>query len=652
MTKTMRKYQKWMLAVFGSLLMVTFLVQGTASQCGGDPTAVAVGTLNGRTLRLGEIYLGEEKFRAFQRLAPVAIASLGIESGTHWVLLAEEARAGGFFGETRDGREFVPTLAMAELDYAENNDLRVRFELMQHPEKRQEILQAIQSRIEGAGIPERPRGQGTVKGLELALAELRGMWRMREVDLRAARTSDRALAASLAGMFEQAMCDAVVIEASHLASTVAAPTAEQLQAHFEKFRTTDPSGSPGGIGYVLPPRVKFAWLALDRAEIAKAVSLDPVAVNKRWLQNRTQYPGEFAAEKAKIEEAMTREAVGKVLDEADRVIKIAVQQATRGLPEDGPFKTLPPDWSSKAPSLTDLAAQIVESVRNQSGITIPAPKVETREAWASAEDIVTLQPFGSASVQAGGATVRMPQLLLSVHELAGKNATGLQQGILLTTPAIDGAENRYYVVVTGAKAKAPAESLDEVRERAERDWRTLAAFDRLKADADAHRKVAATEGIKTLAERLSANLPPDQKLTPQERVAVRRELFDESRANGVFEDSAVRRAVFAAAAGLDPLKLPDPATADARSVAVPVDKELSLVIARVEAIRPLTVETLRGLGSMNVAILTRREALPFEKDAPNPYSFKELAKRLNYAPKRAASEEADKPKTDAAGAPK
>lgn len=644
MTKAMRKYQKWLLAVFGSMLMVTFLLQSPGSQCSGDPRSMAIAEMHGRTVHLSELYHAEEVFSTLRGVAPSTMAQLGIESATHWLLLTEEAREGGFFGDARDGREFIPVVAQLELDALERGSLEVMFDLRQNPEKRAQYLQRIEETIRAKGISESKGRSGndhTVRGLERAVAELRGVLRMRETDMRGVRLSDRAVAASLSGLTGEAVGDALVIEASKLTTTMPAPTAEQLEAHFQKHRSVDRESAPNGIGYVLSPRVKVEWLQLDRADVEKAVQLDPVAVNKHYMQNRAKYPGEFAAERARVEEELRDGVVTRAMSEADRAVKIAMQAAFRGVPEVEGFRTLPADWSQRRPSLEALASAIGEAIKNQSGLSV-TPKVERRTAWFGEEDIPGMAGFGSASIQAGGRVVRMPDLLLGVKELAGKNASGLQVDVPLSTPAIDGAGNRYFVVVTATRAKGPAESLAEVRERAEKDWRTLAAYDKLKADAEALRTQAAEQGVDKLAQSLSANLPEDQKLTHRTRAAVTRDVFDPKRTTDPLQEAAVRTAVFGVADTIDPAKLPDASTAAARTIAVPLDDKLSLVVMRVEAVRPLTRERLHQLGSMNVLLLAQREVAPLTQAAENPYSLESLKKRLNYVPKRDTKDDEEK----------
>lgn len=201
MTKTLRKYQKWILVVGGSLLMVTFLVSGPMRGFGKDPSGRTYATLGGKDVTAGDYDMSRSHFDVLREAARPAMALLGIENSDHWFLLVHEAKAGGFVGHAGDGRDFIPELAEMCVEVIEQGDMRTRFELMQKPELRKEYVGSFVQRLESAGARDRHSVAYTREGFELALAELRGVYRMLAADNGAVRLSERAARVALAEKF-------------------------------------------------------------------------------------------------------------------------------------------------------------------------------------------------------------------------------------------------------------------------------------------------------------------------------------------------------------------------------------------------------------------------------------------------------------------
>lgn len=626
MNKVMRKYNKWILAVLGVILMVTFLVQGTAQMFRGDPGATVRATMGNRKVTARDIGHAENEYRFVKDLAPNLVrGALGIENSAHWYLLAHEAGEAGLVGETQDGAGFVETIAEYE------GDLRFR-QYRNIPQLQQMIAQQMeqmkQGMIENKGRVAANAGLREQNDADLTLSKLRGVMRLVKANnLAAARMSDRLATVGMKRFEDAVIADVLDVPASRLIDTVAKPTEDELKAQYEKYRTVDPAASEDGVGYVLTPRVKLEWIGLDKAAIAGAVKLDPVAVNKEYLADRKKYPGEFTAERAKIEKEMTDKRVTQVLDEAERAIKGAVRTALRGVPEDGAFKTLPADW--KRPSMQALAEAIVHSVETATTIKLPTPAVQVRETLLTQEEVRQLPGIGTATIRMGSRPMAVSEMMFAVRELEPKRASGVQVDVpFILAPTADQAENRYYWVVTGAKAKGPAESLDEVRAKVEQDVRTHKAMEKLTSDAPAHQALAISEGLEAVAKQFDQ--PGAATIGVQKNVKITR--MSATPSTALTTDKAFVEAVFGLAAGLDPLLPPTAENAVQRTIAVAAPKAKSLAVVQITQVRPLTLEKVRTLDEGKLLTLRYYENDDLKLKDSNPFSYAALKARWSYKP--------------------
>lgn len=626
MNKVMRKYNKWILAVLGVILMVTFLVQGTAQMFRGDPGATVRATMGNRKVTASDIGHAESEYRFIKDLAPNLVrGALAIENSSHWYLLAHEAQEAGLVGETQDGANFVETIAEYE------GDLRFR-QYRNIPQLQQMIAQQLeqmkQGMVEGKNRVAVNAGLREQNDADLTLSKLRGVMRLVKANnLAAARLSDRLATVGMKRFEDTVIMDLLEVPASRLVDSVAKPTEDELKTQFEKYRTTDPATSEDGMGYVLPARVKLEWIGLDKAIVAAAVKLDPIAVNKEYLADRKKYPGEFSAERAKIEKEMTDKRVTQVMDEAERAIKGTIRTLLRGVPEDGAFKTLPADW--QRPSMQSIAEAIVHSVETATTIKLPTPAVQVRETLLTQEEVRQLPGIGTATIRMGAKPMPVSDMFFAVRELEPQRSSGVQVGVpFIIAPTADQAENRYYWVVTGAKAKGPAETLDEVRAKVEQDVRTHKALEKLTTDAPAHQALAISEGLDAVAKQFEQ--PGGAALTPQKNAKITR--MSALPSNPLTTDKLFVEAVFGLAAGLDPLLPPTPENAVQRTIAVAVPKAKSMAVVQITQVRPLTLEKVRTLDENKLLTLRFYENEDLKLKDTNPFSYTALKARWSYKP--------------------
>lgn len=640
MTKLMRKYQKWLLAIFGSTLMLVFLGQSLMGTMNSDPGKKTFAKVSGQKVSHNQRGVSDMRFAILKDVLPGFLERFGIANEDQWFLLAWEARQGGFTGHNGDGRDFMEPVAQLVASQTFQAALRgMSFEeqikILQDQELQQKVMGGmvdnLVAKLKSSSAPETQPNLRSIEGFELAMADLRGVLRMITSDYSASRLSDRAARVALAERESALVVDAIVLDSSILKPFMSPPSAEELQAQFEKGRSIDPATAADGVGYVLPPRVKVEWLVVDKAALATVVKLDDVEVNKRWRQNRTTYPGEFPVEKAKVVADLTETEVTRLLNEADRAIKSQVTLAIKDLPEANGFRTLPENWSEVRPSLATIAAKVVEAVHTSTGVMIPTPMVESRDTWMTSEALQTLPGIGGSALRIGTSSAPFTQIAMQVRELTpAKAVVPVQVGVpFVAAPLQNVAGDHFIFTVTAARPSGPADSLDEVRERVAQDVLANKAYARLVSHIETFKSLAVSDGLdavgKFAVEGTSAVAPAARR---QSRVSK----DEQSRFDQDLGDKAVADALWAAGGGLDPLAEMSPDTLASRTIAVARENARKVVVAQVLQRRPLTLEALRRLNPSQLIEMRQREVSELFKDKvrPSAYTEEALKARLNY----------------------
>lgn len=634
MLKALRKYNKWILVIGGTLLMMAFLVQPAIQQLGGDPGSRLWATLDGKKLRQRDAAQAAKELAAIEELTfGVFPSGVGVRDRNvrHWVLLVHEARLGGFLGEADDGIQWLPTL-LADLQmerqypgfdwrrFAEGN-ADIGRQLMA---AYNQVVEQASATVERLIVRVQREHGMTEHEVRVALSKLRGVRRMEESYLGAARVSDARAAEAGRRTRDAAWVDYVFVPASVGVTAVPEPTDAELAAHFDRFKGVKPGEGEFGIGYLLPERIKLEWLTLDAAAIEKSIVLDPVAVNKRYLQdNRRTYRGDFAAERANVERDMKAERVDEVMREAHRTIQAEVLKVTRRLEADGRFKKLPEDWPSRRPRFEAIAPLVVEQVNKATGISIPLPAVTVRAAdWMTREDLAAVPGLGSSAAVTGTLRVPAVEALFGVRELAppdtpraAESTLAVQVGVPIVETAFTGANgDRTYATVLDARRESAPDAVDDIRTRAVEDLKKLRSYESLASRVEEFRSLAAASGLQALVDLVSPPKPPADPPAPagpdaaspdaakpeapapavRTRVQVTRE-----RVQGFAPDRAdvdvpvVREAIMRAAETLDPLAPPGSFDPAATMLAVAAPKRLGVVVARIIALAPLTLEAYR-----------------------------------------------------------
>lgn len=651
MLRTLRKYNKWIMVVFGTFLMAAFLIPQTIQQLGSHGAGTIVGKIDGEGVRLDRFSLASRQISALDRLVPALTRNaLGISDRNvhHWLLLVHEARKAGMIGGIEDGRELLDRLALEV----------ARQSLIQDQETRQKISQAggdveaalnaeLEARLTRARdqiiLPTMAeQGLRTEQEVLQALAEVQGVVRLVQSYSTVTRFSDRRAAVAARRLGDAAVIDAVVIPASRLAVSAAEPTEAEVIAHFERFKSMRPGEGDLGVGYLLPQRVKFEYLTVSRQAIESAVTLDPVEVMKRHRTNRDRYRGEFAVDRPLVEADMRRELVERALQDAQLAIQAEVLKVTRRLDADGRFKRLPADWEAQRPRWEAIAPVVVQAVRRSLGSDIPLPTVTVvADRWVTQAELERMPGLGRSELRQGTVIEPIFQTLFSARELGGGagSIVPVQVGLpLADTFFQDAAGNRYYVTLLSVRTESAPDSIDEIRPTLVADLKRVRAYDALVARSEELRSAAATGGLDAIVALFPARGGPETSALPRPNAApeeraldIRRNLRVEREPRFAMDplvmNEPVRNAALELASRFDPLAPPERiAPADAVKV-VPMPREQSLAVIRLQRPSPITIEDFRMQEGMLLST-ARGDELP--PDAENPFSFRALLRRHNY----------------------
>ncbi|MGP1272183.1 MAG: hypothetical protein ACTS22_02500 [Phycisphaerales bacterium] len=647
MLKFLRKYNKLILVIGGSLLMVAFLAPQAIQQLGQIRNR-PVGTYDGRTIKEKEFQLASQELRALNALGnaggvATVLLRLANESSSeaelHWYLLSKEAEQGGFVGSDLDGRSYYPVLAqqIAIAVISENpqfQGLPPQFLQQIAAEQAQQWLERLErSEASAAGA-----GRFTsLDELHRAVAKMRGVQRMRTAYNNAAKSSAARVKSAGSEIFRAAEIDHVVVPAERYLDSVAEPTEDDIRAHFEAYADVNAAANEFGIGYLQPRRVKLEWITLSRSDLEQAVEIPRLDISRHWQTNRDRFPGEISDEREAVRSELLRERIDALLAAADRYVRAAIIPQTRTLQPDGDYFDLPDGWAETRPPLEAVAEAMVERFRESEGIEIPTPKVHRRtEAWQTPRDLSEIEGFQFSRVRAGSVQLPGVAVPFQVRELATPDSPvdpniPIQVGLLAAQfPLVQSDGTRHYFRVTDARGVSAPETLNEVREQVVTDLRRLRAFETLQSELESYAQVARAGGLEAVVDAMNAGIPEDD--------AARRVTLGEGLRLGTrpqagtpraFLDPEVLDQLFAATERLDPTVDLETVPLDERVFTAVSNRTLSGVVGVVDQLIPLTTEDFR-LAYQQIAGAVVQQELQELGATDDPFSFERLQDRHKW----------------------
>ncbi len=652
MLKAIRKYNKLILGVGGTLLLIAFLMPQAIQQLGQASQGKTVGTMGGHKITLAEHDRATRELKAVEDFYG-ELSAFGVgyplggldrdEKVAHWMLLTHEAEQAGMVGGADEGAQLLPLFAqqIVRNGYEQLYGSQANRYMQTNPEEvRTREAEALQflGRIK-LQVANQARLMETE--FDQTLAKLQGVLRMLNAYRFAERLSDSQTMLIAQRLGDSVIVDSATLSARRLMDKTLEPTPEQLREHFEKFRSLRIGEGEFGIGYKLPPRVKITWIEISPREIRNALTVSLIEATKLWKQNRDRFPGEFEAERQRLDDELKNAQLEKVIGTAESVVRSAILSAVRTLEMDGEYRVLPDDWAERRPDFIKIADQVVATVQDTHGVTIPTPAVYVRDkSWLDGTMLGRQPGIGTSTVRFGRQTARFPELVMAVRELSGESILGLQVGVPSTDLVLESPDrSRYYFNVLDAAAESVPDSPEDLLDpdRLVIDWRALHKYQDLTSKADEFAGVVEAEGLATFAESFGEFVPTSNiegyEPDPQPRVTVRTRgrITSEGTsglAGGLDNNETVIREVLARAATIDPLSPIEGVPLADRIVVVPVPELLAVLVSQIQRIEPLTRE-LMPVFARYVQQEHIRETFP--SGMPIPYRYDILRQRHAFA---------------------
>lgn len=627
MFKFLRRYSKWILAVGGTLLLVTFLIpyafQGlgqmaatrgaTWATMGPDDTKVSV---------YDQSLLQREK-RIIDLLNPSQrVQQVTIESVQHWFLLSHMAEEVGLVGGQQEALSLLgetPEIVLGSIN-------------QQTGDPADFILQTV--------------------------AKYRGVNRLVALFSSAGHFSDRRLRQQAKELFHSTSAKFVVIPSAAEDATME-PTEEQIKAQYEKYADMLPGEGDRGFGYKLPNRVKLEWIKVNaeavRATVKSSPDYNDIALRKHWRANPdSRFPavpenGGPIPEIVKTD--LEQVLFNKKMDEITRFIADYLRDATRGLARAGSYYNLPEDWEARRPKLPALAAKLQEEF----GLELPAYQ-SIGDRWLSAEDVSKLEGVGTATTDHFG-TQAMPlaTIVRQLKEFGDPIDAVVQEGVA-GPPLRDALGSIYIFRITATDASRRANGVDEVREQVVNDLKRVADYDQIVANKAALESKARAEGVLSLLiDDPRAEFFPQQNvsLASIDNLMIQAQLgfpltAVPSPLPVVGRDKAAVEAIIEHAMSL-PLLAVESLSPEQRIFAVPVDDKLTMLVLEITTNKPATSEDfVRAVDMGVVQVLLLNQELDNGTAVVDTFDYDALASRYNFKLSRTPEEleeEADNAKT-------
>jgi hypothetical protein len=475
MMKWLRKNNKMLLAVFMAFLMVVF-VGGSALQnlLTPDPTSREryesnLGPISGADLRQAKFYTDILESRRQPWRAPFGPLP-GVEplERIHWILLTREAEKLGFAPST----VYIESLLRSQ-GVLEDVERNARLQRIQPKHFFHAIAQYMMIR-EAA--------------ITIAFAN---------------RPSEAAIRNAAEAALDKVRIEAVVIPATAFLDEDMQFTEQELAEHVDKYRDKEPEGGLQ-FGYRVPPSVRVEYVRIDRDDIATNLRVGESTLEREareyYASNRTtdalfrrpapeqvEGPPDENAPKSEYFTWEEAESIAKNIVRnrlADQAAKTIANYVLQQMIDPWAYSKRGADGYREKPKGVDAPGYLKEIVENIPG------KIAYRDAvslsttgFFTAAKATTVPEIGPARVPTQTRFLNLGSLAFKcqgVAELPKKGDTA--DYVALYEPCRyvmrNTADGDLFVFrVIDTREAHPAESVDEVREEAERDLRLLRGYE-------------------------------------------------------------------------------------------------------------------------------------------------------------------------------
>ncbi len=677
--KFFRKYDKWLISIGMTTLMVLFLIEPTLSMLRPETGKQEIG----RT-KLGKITMGEQRaagsdLEILSAISPLMIYGIDKGDALAWTLMLQEAQSMGL-----SAGEYEVELVLQKLGLTDAGaDTKLRQFASSHGTNREGVVQAVRHWLIIQSYRELTLGLGkmqTVDRLQVITDVSRFMTpeflqnpMLRQFIEQQYHTAGMTSAGSprlSEPLVKRFLYDqratlrvaAVVIPATLYADKAPAADDAALKALFDQYKDKLPGeGEPYGLGYKQPPRVKLEWLALPLERLLAKVQVEEADALSFYDANATRFtvevpppasqPAATQPEQPKRRQQAYEEVRDRVFTQLRRqraselgakiakAVTSTLQENVRTLPMESGYRAIGPGFE---PVPLSVAA---EQVFKQFGVRMDVVRRDDR--YLTRSELSELPGLGEVSI---GQSATLTDYILSARELKSADARfatlRFQVGVP-SEPVTGGPDESLYILrLIDAKPTEVPSSLLEVKSQVQRDAQLLAGYKQLLANTDSWQRRAVAEGLPAIAKELKTTVltpPPFTRRDPRTAGTLAPEL------PGIGRSVALVDRVFDVAARASERAATQPGKPADRVDAVPVDGRLALVLVRVEQFQPMNeMDYLQAQSQLQFIAPQIQEMLLRSQLKEPPLSRAALEKRLGFEyaggkRERAATEPADAP---------
>ncbi|MCH8824655.1 MAG: hypothetical protein IH984_14240 [Planctomycetes bacterium] len=590
MFRFLRKYNKYILAVFGTLLLITFLVPyaitriGQASSNRGFKWATIVGPDGEETLKSIVLDQARNELQYLQN-DQLSVGTFGImDDAVHWYLLVREAE------------EAIGNIAPASLGPIPTNNPDPGFSARTYA-KFAAVNTLIQLHLDGTPF--------ALSGKE------------------SGRLSDRRIKHLAKEKYHSVLTQMVMIKAAapEQAGTFSDTV---LQEQLDKYADKLPGEGDMGFGYRLPNRLKLEWLEVSVDSVTEMIkasdALNAVDLRKHWLKKYLIFgsPQANAEVPQDVYDDLLLTLTQAKLKEISRFGHNQLRRKQRSSldKKDGAF-VLPEDWQGL--NFVDLAVNI----QNDFGVTLPAYHA-AGSSWLWTEELKDLKGIGQATTSRfGEIPMALSDLVASVREFNPESTVPIQSQIA-GPPLSDFNGSVYFFRITAVDPSRPPHSLDEVKDAVIADLGRILEYDLLAQSKDAVEQLARDEGLLAVAIEHNTVVGQLQNLRIGSNI-----ILPEIGSNEDIIKTIIDRArAFPMDVAFDEL------SDDQKTFVLPVDDSLVLLVVQLISQSPLTESTYSNLARFGVfqsSVLEQNSDMPtLTEQISQAFSLEALTARYKF----------------------
>lgn len=645
MLQFFRKYNRYILAIGVSLLMVAFLVQPTMQMFGPNPQKRTLGYIDGAKVTALDI---QEAANQLGLLQYVLRAGVGAYEPMQWFLMRHEAEEVGAVASLAQAAEFLRNTGIGEQELSQIAERhRITIDML-HAAVRDWITVQHYSELL-YGVTSMPL---TLKASLRGLAYLQTLRDSTEDHLsrflRASHGSFR-VSRPLMQRFiydyqSTVRISAVTVDTDAYADKIEIPTEQDLLELFDQYKLMLPGESePYGFGYRYPDRVKIEYLEIPAALLRREAKKK--TQEREALAYYTKHPADFlepqppqnsegdntsqdssapsnpkvkpyAQVRQEILNQLYRDNAKQLGQEILKAAQSMLANHNRSLDTASGYFVVDNDTNWKPMRFDKLA----ENLQERFGI-LPSWHHHDRR-WFDRQGLGDLPGIGLSRLTDNGTSL-FADYVFSAKELSPDSdndlATRRLQKAIASLPLAVAESFYIFRLIDVQPAHSPA-SLEEVRTRVTYDAKRLAGYRMLQNDKQSWLERARTETLETIAQQLGANI---RKPSPfSRRVADLLGGLAVPNIVGIGSDQILVDRIFELARQGD----------DVATDVIGVDKKQVLLLVRVEEFDPITTSQFKTAVANPLVALNLITQSYVDELGSDPLAYEALVARVGYIP--------------------